>query len=235
MASNPSLFKKPVFWVGVCGLAIAGFVLSEPESTGPTTAKKKATTKKMTVTKKGDVNFTKEDETAEFKPVNDSPRNAFVPIVARHSGIGSADGLANSIPSEMTGGEGSWVYTGTAETNGVPVALVENRSTGDAVFLKRGERWKSAYVIQISEYSIILRGPNGTRTLGLVDENLQRTGTSVAQAGSQGFSPARVDVPQNMRGPIGGRNPNGLTASPDSRLGQNNNPGLPGNEIANEN
>jgi len=230
MANNQTMFKKPIFWVGMAGLAIAGFVLSEPEATSNASTPKK-TAKKKPISKKGQTQFTKEDEAAKFKPVNDSPRNSFVPIVARHSGIGSADGLANAIPTDMTGGEGNWVYTGTAETDGVPVALVENRTSGDAVFLKRGERWKSAYVIQISEYSVILRGPSGTRTLGLVDENLQKTGTSVAQAGLQGFSPAQVEAPQNFRGNIGGgRNRNTLSATPDSRFGQQNQPGVPGFE-----
>lgn len=215
MANQSTLFKKPIFWIGVVGLGIAAFVLTEPEETRSTGATKKVT-KKKSVTKKSETVFTEEDAKAEFKPVNDQARNAFVPIVARHTGIGSGDGLANAIPTEMTGGEANWVYTGTAETDGVRVALIENRTSGDAVFLKRGERWKSAYVISISEYSVILRGPSGTRTLGLVDETLQRTGTSVAQAGPQGFSPAQPTLPRNLRGPINGNDFNGMTVSPDA-------------------
>ena len=235
MANNSSLFKKPVFWVGVVGLAVAGFVMSDSEAAPTGVTSKKASKKKQT-TKKSDNAFTIEDEKAIFKPVNDTAKNAFVPIVARHSGIGSADGLANVVPADMTGGETNWVYTGTAETDGVPVALVENRTTGDAVFLKRGERWKSAYVVQISEYSVILRGPSGTRTLGLVDETLQRSGTSVAQAGPDGFSPARVEAPSNMRGEIGGgRNRNRFSATPDSTFGQQTPQSAPENEFANGN
>lgn len=215
MANQSTLFKKPIFWVAIIGLGIAAFALTEPDATKPSATTKKLA-KKKPVAKKSQVVFTDEDSKAEFKPVNDQARNAFVPIVARHTGIGSGDGLANAIPAEMTGGEANWVYTGTAETDGVRVALIENRTTGDAVFLKRGERWKSAYVISISEYSVILRGPSGTRTLGLVDETLQRTGSAVAQAGPQGFNPAQPTLPRNLRGPIGGNDFNGMTVSPDA-------------------
>lgn len=223
------MFKKPVFWVAVVGLGVAAFALTEPDATKPSSPTKKVAKKRSSIKKTGAL-FTEEDEKASFKPVNDQARNAFVPIVARHTGIGSGDGLANAIPSDMTGGEGNWVYTGTAETDGVRVALIENRSTGDAVFLKRGERWKSAYVVSISEYSVILRGPAGTRTLGLVDETLQRSGSAVAQAGPQGFSPAQPNVPQNFRGPLSRNDLNGMSVTPESGFNTGSAPGFPGND-----
>ena len=211
------------------GVAVAGFALTEPEQTK--TSAIKAVTKKKPSAKPGEVVYTKEDYDAQFKPVNVEAKNSFVPIVARKGGIGSADGLANAVPTDMTGGEANWVYTGSAETDGVPMALIENRSTGDAVFLKRGERWKSAFVQQITPFSIVLRGPNGTKTLGLVDDdNSSRT---MARS-SAGFAPAPVDVPQDLRGPIGGgrrnRGLNGLQALPDPTFGQQqqNGIGVPG-------
>lgn len=231
MSSNKSLFQKPVFWVAVAGLGIAAFVMTEPDA-APKSVNAKKSTKKKPTSKKSEVVFTEEDEKATFAPVNSEGKNTFVPIVARHSGIGSADGQANAIPTDMTGGEGNWVYTGTAESDGARVALIENRTTGDAVFLRRGERWKSAFVVSVSEYSIILRGPGGTRTLGLVDESLKVAGSSVASAGPQGFSPAQVNVPDAMRGPIGRRNRGNDTFSmtPDGSFGQGALPSFPGNE-----
>ena len=227
MASNKTMFQRPVFWIAVTCLGVVAFAVSGPEPTKPKTGAK-TTAKKKPVQRVGDVVFTKEDETASFNAVNDSPRNAFVPIVARHGGIGSGDGLANAIPTDMTGGESNWVYTGTATTDGVAVALIENRTTGDAVFLKRGERWKSAYVLRISEYSVIMSGPSGTHTLGLVDENLKTGSSSLARA--QDFAPAQVDVPGNFRGRIGGgrrANQNGLSAVPT--MGDQGQPGYPAN------
>ncbi len=230
MKSKTTFLQKPIFLVGVALVFVMAFVLTQPDAAKVVSSKSKPMAKKKT-SLKSEVVFTKEDELANFKPVNSSAKNSFVPVVARHSGVGSADGLANAIPVDMTGGEANWVYTGTADTDGVRVALIENRSTGDAVFLKRGERWKSAIVLSISEYSVILKGPGGTRTLGLVDEELKTTGSSVAQAGAQGFSPARVDVPQSMRGGIGRNNmPNGFSISPNQDFGQGTLPSFPGNE-----
>lgn len=227
MANNKTLFQRPVFWIAVVCLGAVALAMNGPE-TAKTKTGGKSTAKKKPVQRPGDVVFTKEDETASFKPVNDSPRNAFVPIVARHGGFGSGEGLANAIPTDMTGGESNWVYTGTASTDGVPVALIENRTTGDAVFLKKGERWKSAYILRISEYSVIMSGPSGTRTLGLVDENLKGSNTL---ARSNEFAPAEPNVPGNFRGRIGrGGFQNGLSANPSPGLGQQNAPGFPANE-----
>src|SRR5205814_1984309 len=116
---------------------------------------------------KNELVFTAEDEKASFKPIVSPVKDAFMPLVARKGGIGSGQALANMLPSEMTGGETNWVYTGSAEMDGVPSALIENRTTGDAVFLKKGERWKSAYVVQILPDSVVMRGPGGLKTLGL--------------------------------------------------------------------
>jgi hypothetical protein len=227
MASNKSWLQKPITWIVIAGIGVAAFALTEPEPTKSSGIK--ALSKKKSSSKSGDSQFTKEDYEAVFKPVNDKPKNSFVPIVARHGGIGSADGLANAIPIDMTGGEPNWIYTGSAETDGVPTALIENRTSGDAVFLKRGERWKSSFVERITPYSVVLRGPNGTKTLGLVDED---TSSKTIARASSGFSPAPVDVPSDLRGPIGGgrrnRGMNGLQALPDPTMGQHNGFGVAG-------
>lgn len=228
MANKKSWVQKPITWIAIGGLGLAAFVMTEPEQPSASTAKSSSKKKKSTA-KATEAQFTQEDFDAVFKPVNDKPKNSFVPIVARHSGIGSAEGLANAIPVEMTGGEPNWVYTGSAETDGVPMALIENRTSGEAVFLKRGERWKSAFVQQITPFSVVMRGPNGTKTLGLVDED---TSSKSLARSSTGFSPAQVEVPTELRGPIGGgrrnRGMNGLQALPDPSMGRQNGIGVPG-------
>lgn len=230
MAAKKTLFQQPIFWVGSAGVLIAAFVLTEPEATAPKSTTKKSSTSKKSA-KKVDDEFTKEDEKAEFKRVNEAPKNSFVPVVARHSGIGSADGMANSIPTEMTGGQDNWVYTGTAESDGVRVALVENRTTGDATFLKRGERWKSAVVVSVTEYSVILRGPSGTRTFGLVDEEVKTSSSSVARSSNNDFAPARVTVPSALPGNFGpGRFSNNFGGGPGQTQGLEALPTFPGNE-----
>lgn len=230
MAAKKTLFQQPLFWVGSVAVLIAAFVMTEPDAATPKSTVKKTSSPKKT-TKKTEDEFTKEDETAEFKRVNQTPKNTFVPVVARHSGIGSADGMANSIPTEMTGGQTNWVYTGTAESDGVRVALVENRTTGDATFLKKGERWKSAVVVSISEFSVILRGPSGTRTFGLVDEEFKSSSSSVARSSNNDFAPARVTVPNALPGNFGqGRFSNNFGGAPGQGQSLEALPTFPGNE-----
>lgn len=199
-----SLIKKPIFWVATVGLGTAGFVLTSPEE-GVAPKAKAPRTSKSAVAKKGST-FTKEDEEASFKPLNVTFKNSFRPVVIRSSGgFGSGEGAANMIPPDFAGGSTGWVYTGSAEIDGAPSALLENRSTGDGVFLRAGERWKSASVVKITPTSVIMDGPSGTKTFTLVDESLR---SSTVAANTQ-VPPAQVSNPQDLRGPIGnqrGRN-----------------------------
>lgn len=205
--ANQSFLKKPVFWVALLGLGAAGFFLTEPETTKGSSLK--ATPRKKAAVKPGatSVVFTEEDSKATFNRVSEPPRDAFRPIVARRGGIGGGDGLANGLPSDFTGGEGNWVYTGSAEIDGVTSALLENRTSGEGVFLKRGERWKSASVISVGSRSIVMRGPSGTRTFTMVEEEAvdsriasnNGAGGTFASSGSNGFAP----VNPGLRGPIG--------------------------------
>lgn len=179
MTQNKSLLQRPIFWVAIVAIGIVGFVMTAPEEAKivPMTAKRKGPTTKAA---RGEDQFTKADEKAEFKPVNSEAKNAFVPVVARTNGISGAQQLENAIPADFAGGEANWIYTGNAEYDGVRQALIENRSTGDAVFLKRGQKWKNAYVVEISEYSVVMRGPSGTRTLGIAVEEPTLSSKSVA-------------------------------------------------------
>lgn len=192
-----------MFWVATASMGIAGFVLTAPEATsqaGPKKAPvKKKSTSKLSV-------FTEEDEKAEFAPVQVEFKNAFMPIVKREGGkLSDSDGAANAIPRDFAGSDG-WVYTGSAEIDGAPSALLENRTTGDGVFLKAGERWKSCSVVKIMPDSVVLRGPTGTKTFTLVSDEPIARGRS---GGS--VPPAAVNVPNNMRGNI---NPNGMGGFP---------------------
>lgn len=209
-----SLIKKPVFWIGVVSVAAIGWVLTSSDapaakSGGGKVAKKKSSSKKKSI------EFTKEDFTAEFKPLNTELKNAFMPIVARKGGLSGGDGAANSIPVDFAGGDSGWVFTGNAEIDGVATVLLENRSTGDGVYLKAGERWKSSAVASILSDGVVMKGPSGTKTFTLVSE--------MPKMARGGYNPAAVTVPSALRGNIGGRNQNGgfrngqaLQALPDA-------------------
>jgi hypothetical protein len=124
---------------------------STKKSTGmqfPTAAKKKKT---------GDIEYLPEDEKAQFASIEGGLPNAFKPAVEKKSLMGSS----NAIPPVFTSGETGWIYTGNMEVNGGQNALVENSGTGEGVFLKPGEKWKSMTLKQVKSDSIILRAGDG--------------------------------------------------------------------------
>jgi hypothetical protein len=216
VAQNKPLFSRPLTWVAIVALGIAGFIMTEPDQTKPAKTPTTKLKKKAKPVAREEV-FTKEDKTAQFGRVKDELRNSFRPIVAKSGRMGGADGMANILPGDFTGGDGNWIYTGTVETDGVMMALIENRATGDAVFLKRGERWRSCYVVDITQENIVMRGPSGEKALGLVDAPASIARTSGSGRASSPVAPMNVDVPRNFRGPIGNGNTlqNGLTAVPE--------------------
>lgn len=187
-----SLIKKPIFWIGVVAVSAVAWLATAPENTPSSgiTARKPAAKKPSA--KAGQAVFVTEDYKSSFEPLNIEVKNSFQPVVARRTGgFGSADGQANAIPPEFAGGDSGWFFTGNAEIDRVPTALFENRSTGEGVFLKAGDRWKSCTIAQILPDSVVMKGPTGTKTFSLVNEERG------ALAG--GFAPLPVAVPSNMR------------------------------------
>ena len=97
------------------------------------------------------------DYDAEFEQLNESPNNAFMPLVARTSR--NSGGIApNEFPAEYAGGESGWFYTGTVIIDDVPSALVENELTGDGMFLKVGENLKRTTISEIAPTYIVVTG-----------------------------------------------------------------------------
>ena len=100
------------------------------------------------------------DYDAEFEQLNESPNNAFMPLVARTSR--NSGGIApNEFPAEYAGGESGWFYTGTVIIDDVPSALVENELTGDGMFLKVGENLKRTTISEIAPTYIVVTGTTG--------------------------------------------------------------------------
>jgi hypothetical protein len=146
--------------------------------------------------------FTKEDYSAKFQPVTTIARNVFQPLIARSDMGGGGAAGPTGVPSELTMGEQNWVYTGMAEVDSVPTALLENTSTQDGVFLKHGERWKQATVFQITPNELILVGPDGMHHSVKVLGSEEPAVTMPA-----GVRPLAITPPAGMQGPIGGPNP----------------------------
>jgi len=187
-----SLVKKPIFWLGAVTLLGAGFVLTAPPESSASSAKRTASTRKKS-SKKGKFDFSAEDFKAKFDPVATNVRDVFKPVVFK-GGTGESDGV-NVILSRYAGGEKGWVYTGSAEVSGVKSALLENRTTGEGVFLKLGQSWKGSTVVSIANDSIILSNDGSRHTFRLAEEE-QVSAPSLAS----NVKPMAVDVPQTMRG-----------------------------------
>jgi len=164
--------------------------------------------------------FTEEDLKVSFSPINESVKDAFRPIVVRKNS-GSDTGLSpDAIPSVLTGGDPNWVYTGMAEVDSIPMGLLENKATGEGVFVKHSENWKSAEVAAISPVSLTLVGTNGrTYTMRLLDPEIKSSGGGSAP------------VQPNLRGPIGGA----LTVTPTPESNRNRIAGAPALEANNGN
>jgi hypothetical protein len=212
-AQNQSLLSRPIFWIGIVVVGGIAFLATSPDEPREDAAQRTPARRAPATTTT--VVFTEEDRNANFEPLNQSARNAFNPLVARRvGGLGTGEaGAANLVPSDFAGGEGNWIYTGSAEIDGVLTALLENRTTQDGVFLRAGDRWKRAVVQRITPTSVVLAGPSGVVTLSLVDDFASPGGGGGAQLRGEigtGFAPAQVGNLPPMRGPIGN-----LTAIPD--------------------
>lgn len=166
-----SLVRKPIFWVGVVALGAIAWVATTPEQDTKSGITARKFTAKKSTSRQGEPVFVKEDYDAKFELVNIELKNSFQPIVARRgAGLSGGEGQANAVPPDFTGGETGWFYTGSAEIDGVRSALLEHRPTGEGAFLKTGERWKSAMVAQVLADSVVMKGPSGTKTFSLVNE-----------------------------------------------------------------
>ena len=131
--------------------------------------------------------YTDEDKTKKFEAVGGSIKNGFVPLVTKNDGALVAK---NEIPRGFSDGQGGWTYTGNMVVDGTPNALLENTASGDGVFLRPGQRWKSMRLLAVKEDSIELEGPRGERkTVFFDDKNIL---TSAPSTNLQTLPPATI-------------------------------------------
>ncbi len=205
--------------IGVGAIAITYMYTSEEQAAGRRTTKKPTSTKAAKLPE----GVTEEDYKAKFAALNESPKNSFVPIIARTT-AGGLSGSANepdAIPQEYAGGEPGWYFTGTAEVNGVQQALVENRTTAIGDFLVVGQTWKRVKVTGIGDNTLTLVGPNGQpKTLKL---SYGITGQTMANSATV------RPLDPTLSGPIGGRGAVGLTPDNSSGNGRRGGRGNSGN------
>ena len=140
-----------------------------------------------------------EDSTAKFSLVSEKTNDVFKPLLVVKSGGSGAAAASqvNVVPLEYAGGEPNWSYTGSARIDGVLEALLENKTTGEDVFLKQGDMWKGISVEEITDDSLILASveTGGSHKLELPPDVVTGPGT-----GPGGFSPTRLSP---LQGAIG--------------------------------
>lgn len=182
--------NRPLLYAAIAVVGVGIYL-----STGPSVTRKGAPRRVTSASATSNLpdGFTQQDLTARFDRVAGTAKDAFQPLVAREAGAEVAS-APDAVPTVLTAGESGWYYTGMAEIDGVPTGLLENRSTGEGVFLKQSEKWKDATVRSISPFVLILIGSNGKSYTLRVSE---LSGTP--QMLAQGYAP----VSPQLQGRIG--------------------------------
>jgi hypothetical protein len=131
----------------------------------------------LTTKKKGKEDFLPEDYSAEFASLSERTKNSFKPLIASKNANSVLQPISpNAIPPLFAGGDPNWIYTGNMEVDGVPNALLENRQTGEGVFLRPRERWRKMVLREVGKDFIVLDGPNGyVKTVTILDESATQT------------------------------------------------------------
>jgi hypothetical protein len=240
----PKIFGREisVIWIaaGAAAATFLGYQAAFPpiDTSGIASAPRKKST--ASTKKKADI-FVDNDYKVRYAMATEPIRDSFKPLITREAGS-TGPSVQGGIPAAYAAGDGNWVYSGMATVNGVPQALLENRSNQDSEFVTRGERWKSATIGAISADSITLNGPGGM-TLTLAAGGPTEPSPEENVSTPQPVTPTPVP---GMTGQIGGNNPggnwggqrprrNGGGGGGNGRRGNGgNNPGnVPGNNIGN--
>ncbi|MBL8047258.1 MAG: hypothetical protein JNJ45_01120 [Chthonomonas sp.] len=144
--------------------------------------------------------ITQADIDAKFEPLNQTPKDAFQPLVKRESRRSDFNQTVapDVIPAGFAAGESGWTFTGIVDTNGKTEALLENKGSGASVFLGEGEKWKDLTVESIGSATLSISGPDGNmRVLRLNDGDSVLPNVSIAR-GNEPMNPT-------LSGPIGNR------------------------------
>jgi hypothetical protein len=187
--------SRPVLYGGILGVGVIVWLATTPQ--GPAEGVGGKLDRSSSRSRQVQTQFTEEDLKARFDRLNEQPRNAFRPLVARTDKGGKL--APNEFPASYTGGEAGWFYTGTVVVNDVPSALVENEVSGEGLYLTVGESLKSAVIAQITPTYIVVRATSGqTLRLDLL-RDVPEEGEGIEDLG---LEPVRPDVPGGLRGPI---------------------------------
>ena len=179
---------SPVFYLALIGAGAAIYVYTEPEAA----TKKKPTTRTSSRTASAPDGFTPEDLSAKFPRYAGPARDAFQPKVVAKKATSKTTLKASPLvlppprPVTVTLSAiplDAWVLTGISLVDGVRSALVENKTTGESVFLRAGVSWNAYKVGSIEPGALVLIGPTGTvKRLGFPAAPPEKVASAAAPA-----------------------------------------------------
>jgi hypothetical protein len=162
--------KKTAYAVfGLLAIGAVVFVYTEPETPAKKSARLRAGTRS---TAKADGSLiTEEDLNARFPRYAPPTKDAFRPGVTTGKGTGKPKPVQRIAPlilppPPLKPAEGSlildaWTLTGISVIDGVQTALIENKASGDTVFVKPGSLWKGLRVASIGSGALVFIEPGG--------------------------------------------------------------------------
>ncbi len=141
MAQKANNTKYIYYGIGVVVLFAVAWAATAPGDSSATSHTPPA--KHVASTSSSDDNVTPADYTAKFDKTLEKPKDAFKPVIYHEQGGGGSNpNDVSAVPTEFTGGEGGWGFTGTVQVDGALSANLDNSKTGEFIALNRGEHWK---------------------------------------------------------------------------------------------
>lgn len=208
-------------------VGVAGFLLTQPEQVIRKGApKRNSRTTASAPTTEG---ITTEDREARFVRVTSPARNVFQPLVTKLTTGSQENRRPNEFPLSLTGGTTPWFFTGTAIVNQVPRALVENTSTGEALFVGVGDAVGLARIVQVGPRFLVVAGKAGPSVRLDLLADLETDEGEVPSPVPGSFAPVTPTLSGPIlgsRGPNSGNSPTGPTSntstgeSPNARISQ---------------
>ena len=158
-------------WLMIGGVVVIGFLyFTQPDDT-KAAATSKPTAKKSAAT---DQTFVKEDydrQANPYPPLKLASLDAFKPDITHGIGLESADPVGTG-----------WTYSGMAVVDGVGQGIMVNTNSGESAILRRGEKWQSFKVADITSDHMVFNGPNGPETVHVDTKEADKPAPSSASA-----------------------------------------------------
>jgi hypothetical protein len=193
-SSLPKIIVGSVVLLGIVWY-MTGSNDTSTKSTTASTDKKKSTTNANSLYTKLDYEITYDH------PVGDSLQDKFIPLVYKATGTtgtsGTIDHSKLTIPTNLTGGESNWAFTGTVNVDGKWSALVENGTSAQSAYIKPGDKWKTSTVDKVTENLLILRDLSGA----LAEVPMQADVQALIAKQQADLADLRVNAGGNQRNP----------------------------------